>query len=88
MSKMETELKTTTEEFTRCQVALKQETIIRTESEKKVGQLKLKVKDMVSDQSKTEGAKVNDLYDKVVNLEKELSNKENDLKKRKKALSL
>ncbi|KAG2392680.1 hypothetical protein C9374_011405 [Naegleria lovaniensis] len=87
MSKVETELKLTNEEYSRCQNALKQESTSRTENEKKINQLKLKLKDLVSLQTKTEGSKVNDLYEKVLNLEKELSLKENELKKKKKSLS-
>lgn len=87
MSKVENELKLTSEEFSRCQNALKQESTTRAENEKKINQLKLKLKDLVSLQAKTEGSKVNDLYEKVLNLEKELSLKENELKKKKKSLS-
>jgi len=87
LSRMEKDLQETSSEFSRCQGALKQESSIRADLDRKVSQLKLKIKDLVATQTKNEGTKVNDLYDKVVHLEKELSNKENELKKKKKALS-
>ncbi|KAL9642630.1 hypothetical protein ABK040_009709 [Willaertia magna] len=63
---------------------LESEKNVRNEKEKKINQLKIKVKELLATQSSMEGFKLNDLHTRIGSLEQELVLKENDIKKKKK----